>query len=339
MTISSTLRTDPPAPTAMWKTGWFSAGWKLIVLVAIAACAPLVLGSFGMRVANLGLIMGVSAMALTVLLGHAGLLSLGHAAFMAIGAFTAGVLATNYAVGFLPSLLAAGFAGAIVGVAVALVTVRAYGLYLAIGTFALQYVVELLLTDVEVKLTYAVGMIMPIPSIFGFELDSDTRWWFFNLTCALIIYLGIRWILSGHIARAWISSRDNPTVTTTLGISLLRCRVSVFALTSFVAGLAGALHGYYGSIVQITNYPLHLSIVYVTIVVLGGLGNMLGAVAAAYVILLLPHMLEKLLAVFGVDVMSGGTAMEGIALGTVLVLALLKAPQQTIARLRRLVNV
>lgn len=335
MLNASLFRTSISADAA--PPGWRSAatGWKIAAAVALVALVPLVLGPFGMRVANLGLIMGISAMALTLLLGQGGLLSLGHAAFMAIGAFTAGLLATRYGLGFLPSLLAAGVVGAIVGVFVALITVRTFGLYLAIGTFALQYVVELLLTDVEVKLTYAVGLIMPTPSILGFELASDASWWFFNAAVAVIVYAMIQWTLRGHIARAWVSGRDNPTVTAAMGISMIYCRVSIFALASFVAGLAGALHGYYGGIVQIMNYPLHLSIVYVTIVVLGGLGNMLGAVVAAYCILLLPHVLEKVLGLLGFTVMSGGTALESIGLGAILVLFLLKAPQRFMARVRR----
>ena len=313
--------------------------WKFLIVIAVIIGVPLLLGPFGMRVANMGIIMGLSSMALTVLIGYAGLLSLGHAAFMAIGAFTAGILAVEYGVGFFSGLLLGGLAGMAVGALVALVTVRAFGLYLAIGTFALQYAVELILTDIEVSMTYAVGFIMPIPSVFGYELDSDTSWWLFNVACAAVVYLVLVWLLRGHVARAWITSRDNPTVASTLGISILHSRVGVFAVTSFIAGFAGALQGYYGSIVQVTNFPLHLSIVYVTIVVLGGLGNLLGAIIAANFILILPHMLEKALNAIGVNAMSGGAAIEGMALGAILILVLLKAPQTVVSMLRGVKNV
>jgi len=307
---------------------------KAFFAIAAIIAVPLFLGPFGMRVANMGMIMGLSAMALTVLIGYAGLLSLGHAAFMAIGAFTAGILAAEHGVGFIPSLLLGGLVGMAVGALVALVTVRAFGLYLAIGTFALQYVVELVLTDIEVSMTYAVGFMMPTPSVFGHALDNDTSWWFFNVACAAAVYGVLVWMLRGHVARAWITSRDNPTVAATLGISILRSRVGVFAVTSFIAGFAGALQGYYGSIVQVTNFPLHLSIVYVTVVVLGGLGNLFGAVIAANFILVLPHVLEKALIAMGVNAMSGGAAVESMALGAILILVLLKAPQTVMSMLK-----
>ena len=304
-------------------------------LVVLAAGLPAVLGDYGMHVANTGLILGIAAMALTTLMGPAGLLSLGEAAFLAIGAFTAGYLATAHDFGFLAATAAAGLAAMAAGGLVALATVRALGLYLAIGTFALQYVVELILTDVEVKWTQAVGILMPVPSVLGFEIVGETRWWGLNVVVAVLVYGVLAWVRRGHVGRAWIAARDEATVASALGISLAWCRVSAFALTSFIAGIAGALHGYYAGIVQITSFPLHLSIVFVTICVLGGLGSLPGAVAAAYVVVILPHALQMLMAQVGLDAESGRAGVENIALGVILGAVLLRAPQRLVSLARR----
>ncbi len=304
------------------------------VLLAIIFLLPQG-GRFWLALANIAAITAISAMGLTILVGTAGLLSLGQAAFLAIGAFSSALLVSYIEVGFLFSLFIGGASAALVGIIIAAATARTAGIYLAVGTLALQFVVELMLTDVEVKLTAALGFQMEPPVILGLVIDTERRWWF--LLCAVMIatWLTLRWIVRGQQGRNWVCMREHTAVANSLGISVTHSRMAVFALSSFIAGVAGALHGYYIGTVQITNYSLHLSIVYLTVVVLGRLGNIGGAIWAAAFITVLPHVLSWLLRTMGIDVISRGAGMENIAVGLILILVLLRVPQRILLTLTR----
>lgn len=309
-----------------------------IIAAAAAAAVPLFGSPFALQIANLGGLMAIAAMALTVLTGTAGLLSLGHAAFLGIGAFTAGLLATKLGVPFLATVVMAGLVGLAVGALIAFLTLRISGLYLAIGTFALHYVVVLGLNDLEVKLTYAVGFIMPAASVLGLPLDDARSWWGFVVACLAVEYAALAWLVRSHVGRAWIVSRTNPTLAGALGTSLLRARMSAFMLTSFITAAAGAMAGYYLGIVVAANYTLHLAIVYVTVVVLGGLGSLAGAVVAAYAVTLLPYMIEGAMSAVGLTVMSGFAGLESIVLGIILAAVLLRLPGRGWAAVRKKID-
>lgn len=306
-----------------------------LVLYGIAFfLVPAVSGPFAMQLANIGGLMAIAAMALTVLTGTAGLLSLGHAAFLGIGAYTAGLLATQYEWPFLPSLFVAGFIGLVIGALVAIATLRTSGLYLAIGTFALQSVIAIVLVDIDVKVTAAVGLLMPVPSLFGWTIRDLTQWWHLIVTALFVVYVLLKWQVKSHVGRSWISARDHPTVAAAMGISIVRARAGVFMLTSFITSWCGALSAYYFGIVQAGNYDLHLAIKYITVIALGMLGSLRGAILAAYAILLLPHGLSHLFRFVGVDPAIAASGSESIALAIILIAALLRAPQRVWDQLR-----
>ncbi len=305
-----------------------------LALVALAIMLPRLTGSFGLHMANVGMIMACGAMALTVLVGKAGLLSLGHAAFMAIGAFTAGYLASRFAIDLGSAILLAGVVGAFFGGITALATARAVGLYLAVGTLALQYVVELVLTDVEVKVTGANGFMLSSAHFLGMEVRTEPQWLLFTSGAAILTYLLLRWVSASHVGRAWICARDNQTIATALGISITKTRVSAFMLTSFMAAGVGAMQGYYGGVVQISNFPLRLSIIYLAIVVLGRPGSLIGAIVAAYFMALLPHGLEAGLLKVGLGA-GNAAGIEDFAIGVILCLGLLRVPQRAWAMIRK----
>lgn len=296
-----------------------------LILIAIVLL-PMLAGPFVMQLANLGGFMAIAAMALTVLTGTAGLLSLGHAAFLGIGSFTAAILATQFGWPIFLTLIAAGLCGMGIGSIVALATLRTSGLYLAVGTFALQSVITLVLVDLEVKMTNAVGFLMPKVTLFGMVPFGLTEWWYLIASLVLITYLALKWQIVSHVGRSWICARDHPTVAAAMGVSLLRARASVFVLTSFITSFCGGLSAYYLGVVQAANFDLHLSIKYITIVVLGGLGSLWGAIVAAYAIMILPHLLSHGLRWAGFDPASTAAGSENIALGIILIAALLRLP-------------
>jgi branched-chain amino acid transport system permease protein len=189
------------------------------------------------------------------------------------------------------------------------------------------------LTDVEVKVTQAMGFQMPAPSLLGYEISSEAQWWVVLAINVLLVWAVLRWIVRGHVGRTWVLARDQPAVAATLGISVPRSRMAAFALCAFMGGTVGVLHGYYVGTVQVTNYSLHLSIVYLTVIVLGGPGRLGGAIWAAVLVTILPHALSWALRQSGVDTV-GAAGVENIALGVILIVVLLGAPQRLWALLR-----
>lgn len=324
---------QPLRPAQVWKSFGPVVGPSFIYVVLLFG-VPLSMGKLGLQFANIGGLAAVAALALTVLTGTAGLLSLGHAAFLGIGAFTAGLLATLLNWPFLVCVAAAGIAGLGVGALVAIVTLRTSGLYLAVGTFALQAVVSVILIDIEVKVTAATGILMPIPSLFGFEIRSLAQWWYLIATLMLVTYLILQWQLRSHVGRGWLTARDHPSVASAMGISLMRARTSVFMLTSLITSVCGAIGGYYFGIVQAANFDLHLAIKYITIVAIGGLGSLPGAIVGAYAITFLPHLLTSAFRLLGINAATAATGSESIALAIVLTIALLRVPQSMWQRLR-----
>lgn len=311
-----------------WRaTGFTQFAAPGVIFLAALLGLPMVFGKLGLQFANIGGLAAIAAMALTVLTGTAGLLSLGHAAFLGIGAFTAGLLATLMGWPFLAAVAAAGVTGLGIGGLVAIITLRTSGLYLAVGTFALQAVVSIILIDIEVKVTAATGILMPVPTVLGFAIRDFAQWWYVIATALFLTYVLLQWQTQSHVGRAWLTARDHPTMAAAMGISLLRARVSVFMLTSFITSICGAIGGYYYGIVQAANFDLHLAIKYITIVALGGLGSLPGAIAGAYGITFLPHILTWTFRSLGIDAATAATGSESIALAIVLTAALLRLPR------------
>lgn len=305
-----------------------------LLAVAIAALgAPFALGGYGLYIASSGGVMALGAMALTVLSGSAGLPSLGTAAFMAIGAFSAGILATQWGLGMLPALLLALVLGFAAGAGVALLTLRVSGLYLAVGTLALQHVVQIVATDLDLKFTYASGFMLESPHIAGLAIDTPAKWWGMTIVLLLGVYVLFRSLQRGHVGREWALLRMEPTAAATLGVSPVRARLAVFALTSAVIAASGAIDGYRLGNVQATGYSLHLAIMYLTVVALGGAGGLVGAVVASYAIVVLPDAIAAVLATLGIDATTRLAGIDNMLLGALLVCALLDLP----ARARRVI--
>ncbi|SDC89728.1 branched-chain amino acid ABC transporter permease [Paraburkholderia lycopersici] len=302
-----------------------------VALALLVLAVPSAFGGYGLYVAASGAMMAVGAMALTVLSGSAGLPSLGTAAFLAIGAFTSGILATQWGLGLVPAVVVAVLFGFAAGTTIALLTLRVSGLYLAVGTLALQHVVQIVATDLDLKLTYASGFMLDSPRIAGWAVDTPLRWWALTAALVALVYALFSWLQRGHVGREWALLRVEPDAAAALGVSAVRTRLAVFALTSAVIAAAGAVDGYRLGNVQASTYTLHLAITYLTVAALGGAGRLVGAIVASYVIVVLPDAIAALLGVAGIDATSHGAGIDNMLIGAILAFALLDGP----ARVRR----
>ncbi|MFK3664140.1 branched-chain amino acid ABC transporter permease [Ochrobactrum teleogrylli] len=298
-------------------------GLKILPVIALLVAIPFALNNYWMSLAVSGALLALAAMPLTVLTGTAGLLSLGQAAFLGIGGYTAGLLAHQFGIGLTVSLFAAAFIGLVVGLVVALATLRVIGLYLAIGTFALQFILQPLMQNMDVSLTQSTGFILSAPQLFGIPLNSMLRWWYALLLIGTLIFAWLRWLQITQIGRNWVMLRDNPTAAGVLGISREKARLGIFATTSAITAAVGALGAYYYGNAQSGAYSLHIAILFLSIVALGGPGSLGGSVIAAFIMITLSPIIEKLISLGNwLDVTRIG-GLETIAVGLILMASLI----------------
>jgi branched-chain amino acid transport system permease protein len=250
---------------------------------ALAVCllvAPLLLAEFYVGELSQIFILAIAGVGLMLLIGFTGLVSLGHGAFMAIGAYTSTYLITK-GVPFLIAFPAAGIAALLAGILIAVPANRMTGIYLAIATLAFSQIVEQLVIRWEPVTRGFQGMPVPPPDLLGYPL---TRGWEFYYLClavlALVVLAAINLVRS-PTGRAMVAIRDSEISAQSLGVNLFRYKTAVFALSAGITGLAGALLAHRMRFISPDAFNILLSIQLLLMVVVGGLGSIQGAVLGA----------------------------------------------------------
>lgn len=229
-------------------------------------------------------IMGINiilAMSLNLVTGFTGQLHLGHAGFMAIGAYTAGLLAAKAGVGFTAAVLAAGLVAAVFGVIVGLPTLRLRGDYLAIATLGFGEIVRITILNLEI--TGGPFGLRGIPRLTNLPIV---------IIAVVITYVILYSLVRSRVGRALIAIREDEVAAEVMGIETTRFKVTAFALAAFFAGIAGGLFAFWFRFLSPGSFGFMLSIEMLSMVVLGGLGNLLGSVLGAGFITYLPEMLR-----------------------------------------------
>ena len=263
------------------------------VLLAALVVFPFAAGDYLLYMANLAGIAIVGAVGLNILTGAAGQVSLGHAAFVGIGAYTAAILTTRFELPFLVTLPLAGFSSAFFGIIVGAPSMRMKGLYLGIATLAAQVIFEYLFKNWEGLTNGIRGINVPPPTILGFSFNTEFRFYFITLAVVLITVFSARNIFRTRIGRAFIAIRDRDISAQLMGISLFSYKMKAFALSSFLAGVSGCLWVNFIKIVTPEHFPLHESIRYLAMIIVGGLGSIPGTIVGAIVLVGLPELLRE----------------------------------------------
>lgn len=287
---SGYYKTDHAADLALIDTPyrWLFLALGLLALAALPALA----GTYVVYVVNLTFIAIMGALALNLLTGYAGQISLGHAAFLAVGGFVSYFFA-NLGLPFPAVVALATLAGAVLGVVVGAPALRLRGLYLVIATVGFHYIVIFLVNayqtsggDVLMNLT---GMLLPAPDL-GFVVVDDAFEWYYLL---LLVLLAVTWycvnVARTRPGRAWIAIRDRDITAAALGIDVARYKVLAFVVSSALTCLTGSLLVYVVGSVSAENYSLSLSITYLAMVVIGGAGSVAGAYMGAVFVTALPY--------------------------------------------------
>jgi branched-chain amino acid transport system permease protein len=250
-------------------------------LVILFAVVPYISGPYLLYILNTVAITAIAAIGLNILIGFTGQLSLGHGAFFGVGAYAAAILATDAGFPFLLAVPCAGLITALVGVLFGLPSGRLKGLYLTIATLAGQFIIEYLLIHWEGLTKGTMGIVLPGISLFGVDLGGDRSFFYITYLCLIAMTLFAVNLMRTRYGRAFVAIRDNDRAAEGMGIPIFPYKLLSFGISSFYAGVAGALWAYY--MVSITTEPfnLGLSVEFIAMVIIGGLGSIAGAIYGA----------------------------------------------------------
>jgi branched-chain amino acid transport system permease protein len=185
--------------------------------------------------------------------------------------------------------------GALLGVVFGLPSLRLRGLYLAVSTLALHFIVVYLGGEYETRRGFSTGITIDAPVIAGFRLYGGKVWYFILLAFATASLLLCANLLRSRSGRAWRAIRAHETVAAALGINVAAYKLLAFVTSSAMAALAGALFAYYRGFVSVEAFSLFLSIQYVAMIIIGGIGSLLGALLGAAFVTLFPYLIEALM--------------------------------------------
>ena len=307
--------------------------WLAAFLVALAAY-PFFAGSLWLDLANQVLLGSMGAVALMLLTGYAGQISLGHAGLLAAGAFTTGILFKEVGATFWLTLPASAAVGALLGLIFGLPSLRLRGLYLAVSTLALHFIVAFLGGEYETRRGFSTGIVIESP------IASALGWYFALLAAAAATLLLALNLLRSRTGRAWRAIHGREAVAEALGISVQRAKLSAFVVSSTLTAVAGCLFAYYRGFVSAEAFSLYLTIQYVAMIIIGGMGSLLGALLGTVFVVLLPYVIDGGMRLVGVDdrLSSVVFAINYAAFGLVMILFLLFEPQGLVGLWRRARN-
>jgi branched-chain amino acid transport system permease protein len=275
----------------------------MLLLVAAFVAVPLVANQYWLSAILIPfLIFSLAALGLNVLTGYAGQLSLGTAAFMAVGGF----MTYNFVLrvpwlGFIPSIILAGLCAAAVGLVFGLPSLRIKGFYLAVATLACQFFVLWTLQRVGWFMNYSPSGVIAAQTIeiLGFAFDTPVRKYLLTLAIVAVLALLAKNLMRSETGRAFMAVRDMDVAASVVGIPMMKTKLLAFGISSFYCGIAGALFVFcYLGTVEPEAFTLDLSFRILFMIIIGGVGSILGSFLGAAFITLLPIFLSILSGAF-----------------------------------------
>ncbi|MEW6267514.1 MAG: branched-chain amino acid ABC transporter permease [Thermodesulfobacteriota bacterium] len=325
-------------PSGMYKTRYrddikiLQTRWVkfwLAALLATLSVYPFVAGQYLIYLANLVGIAIIGVLGLNILSGYTGQLSLGHSAFVAIGAYASTLLSLKLHLPFWLALPAAGLISALCGLLIALPCLRLRGLYLAIATFAFYYLVEYVIVHWNGLTNGTSGLTVPKPSVFGLAVDSDKKLYFLILVLVILSLAFAKNLFRTEAGRAFIAIRDNDVAAEIIGVDITRYKILAFMVCSFYAGVAGGLYAVTLSFIGPEHFTFLMTIEYLAMGLVGGIGTIAGTVFGAVFMTALPEAIRLIRDVLSsrFPVLETGLAdLQSSVYGLVIILFLLFEP-------------
>ncbi len=262
----------------------------------------------------------ILALSLNLIIGYCGQVSLGHAAFYGLGAYTSALTSIHWQLPFVVTMPLAGLMAALCGLSLGIPTLRLKDDYLAIVTLGFGVIVDLILLNLDITggpdgLTH-----IPPPHLAGLNFRPKTRYVILVLVLVGLTLMLITRLVHSRHGRALKAIRDHEITARVMGINTAAYKIAIFVLAAGLAGLAGALYAHYITFINPESFGLHTSILILTMVVLGGMGSILGSVVGASVLTILPELFRRF------------ADYQDVAYGAMLIALLIWRPQGLLGR-------
>lgn len=295
----------------------------LLGIITMIVLPLLPVDNFKMRMVIMVGIYMILAMSLNLITGYTGQLSLGHAAFYGIGAYTSAILSMRFGFGFLITAPIAAIIAAIIALLLGIPTLKLQGAYLAIVTLGFSEIVRIIALNWMSLTRGPMGIPgIPRPQILGYQVTSSSGYYYLILILVVLTYISIQRIIKSRIGRAFIAIREDELAAQSMGISTLKYKIMSFTISAFFAGLAGSYYAHFVTYIDPQSFTFNESIQILSMVVLGGMGNMIGVMLGAVVLVLAPESLRFL------------EDYRMVMYGAVLILMMLVRPQGLLGGLR-----
>lgn len=295
MSATTATRTSPSSSTALWARARSIGSWLVwpALIILVIGLALGIDNNYWLQVTVTAEIMVIAAVGLYVTFGLSGQVSLGQAAFYAIGGYTTGLLVTNLGIDLGPAMILAVIASIAAGLLIGIPSLRLKGHYLALVTLGLGQVVALILINWSWLTGGALGVRDIVAPLFGsFELVTVSDWAIFiGIVMVAAIYF-VQMVRTSSYGRAMQAVRDSDVAAAAMGVSLKHVKVLAFAIGAAFAGLAGALNAGFITYISPGTYNLALSVSMLAMVVVGGAKSPWGAVIGAVLLTFLPEVLR-----------------------------------------------
>jgi branched-chain amino acid transport system permease protein len=307
---------------------------RLALVGAAALATPYLVDSYWLSIVNTILIAVIGAIGLNVLVGFTGQISLGQGGFLAVGAFTSALLYQRADLPAPVSIACAVVITAVAGAIFGLPALRLKGLYLAIATLASQEVIVFVARRWSfLREESGAPLAVDRLQVGGYEITRELfefQWYWILLVCAAVTALCVRNLFRSSVGRSFMAVRDQDIAASAMGISVTRAKVTAFALSSGLVGFAGALSAHYTETVTWESFTLEVSILYLAMIIVGGLGSVAGSIYGAFFMMLVPILLNESISTWGAHVpglVSRLPAIENAVFGAVIIGFLLAEPR------------
>ena len=265
-----------------------SGTWKILCWAAalvVLLMMPLFLGKYSIFLLGLLATYALVSLGLNLLMGYTGQIAAGHAGFLAIGAYVTAIVTANFE--WLPcpiTLLLAGTISGVIGFLLGIPILRLKGFYIAMATLAFGVVVSEIILQWSSLTGGDDGFSVPTARIGSFVFDSDVRLFYLIIPVTIIMTLLAKNLVKGYIGRAFIALRESEVAAQTIGVDLAKYKTIAFAISAFYTGVAGGLFAYLITFLSPDAFTIELSIDFIAMIVIGGMGSILGSIIGAVIL-------------------------------------------------------
>lgn len=302
--------------------------WLITVVAGVVLfTVPLYASNYVLGVMNQIGILVIATLGIQILIGYAGQVSIGHAAFFAVGAYTCAILTGKLGCPFVLALICSGISAGIIGALFGGPSLRIKGFYLVMSTLAAHVVILYIIGHWPELTGGMVGLAAPPAEILGFKFNTEPSFYYLVMVVLVIATLAAVNLVRTKAGRAFVAIRDNDLAANVMGINVWYVKLQAFFVGCFFAGIAGGLYAPWIGMLTPTLFPLMNGIWYLGYIVLGGIGTITGAFFGVAVVVILREGLNLLVTSFAPELVTSVTAISDVVFGLVLALTLIYEPR------------